>query len=244
MKEQKTIQIPKELSRLLDRDWREAAVYGGRFSLKSHTVARVLLIRARQEKIRVGCFREFQNAISESSHQLLKDLIDLYEMTDFKDELKIQREEDRKDWNRKWGDLANKMGTIVEDIVAPNIPRIAREYFDCEELEDFMVRRSVVNKKDRSIKQEFDVIAVCRDKVIINETKSKARKGYIDEFIELLNDIFSYFPEYKSKSIIPVFASLYIPENIIKYLSKNNIYAMTMGEESMEILNADEVQIK
>ena len=60
MKKQKTIQIPSEFERLLDNDWREAAVYGGRFSLKSHTVARVLLIRARQEKIRVGCFGAFE----------------------------------------------------------------------------------------------------------------------------------------------------------------------------------------
>ena len=83
MKEKKTIQIPTEFSRLLDSDWREAAVYGGRFSLKSHTVARILLIRARQKKTRVACFREFQNSITESSHQLLKDLIELYELTDF-----------------------------------------------------------------------------------------------------------------------------------------------------------------
>lgn len=78
-----TIQIPEEFKRLFDKDWREASVHGGRFSLKSHTVARVLLIRARMEKIRVACFREFQNSISESSHQLLKDLIELYELTDF-----------------------------------------------------------------------------------------------------------------------------------------------------------------
>jgi phage terminase large subunit len=31
----------------------------------------------------VACFREFQNSISESSHQLLKDLIEQYELTDF-----------------------------------------------------------------------------------------------------------------------------------------------------------------
>ena len=80
----KTIEIPKELSRLLDKDWREAAVYGGRNSLKSHTVARVLLIKARQEKLRIGCFREFQNSISESSYQLLSDLIKKYELNDFK----------------------------------------------------------------------------------------------------------------------------------------------------------------
>ena len=52
-------------------------------SLKSHTVARVLLIRARQQKTRVACFREFQSSIAESSHQLLKDLIEQYELNDF-----------------------------------------------------------------------------------------------------------------------------------------------------------------
>lgn len=80
---QTIIGIPGEFRRLFDSDWREAAVYGGRYSLKSHTVARVLLIRAREKKIRVGCFREFQNSISESSHQLLSDLIKQYKLTDF-----------------------------------------------------------------------------------------------------------------------------------------------------------------
>lgn len=78
------MEIPTELERLLDRDWREAAIYGGRNSLKSHTVARVLLIRARTEKTRVLCCREMQNSIADSSHQLLSDLIAKYKLTDFK----------------------------------------------------------------------------------------------------------------------------------------------------------------
>ena len=77
------IHIPIEFKRLFDTDWREAAVYGGRYSLKSHTIARILLIRARQSKIRVACFREFQNSIADSSHQLLKDLINEYDLKDF-----------------------------------------------------------------------------------------------------------------------------------------------------------------
>lgn len=83
MEASKTIEIPVEYKRLFDRDWREAAIYGGRYSLKSHTVARYLLIRARQEKTRVACFREFQNSIAESSHQLLKDLITKYELKEY-----------------------------------------------------------------------------------------------------------------------------------------------------------------
>ena len=81
--EAKIIEIPIEYKRLFDKDWREAAVWGGRYSLKSHTVARFLLIRARQEKTRVACFREFQNSIAESSHQLLKDLIIKYGLNEF-----------------------------------------------------------------------------------------------------------------------------------------------------------------
>jgi len=77
------VEIPIEFKRLFDKDWREAAIYGGRNSLKSHTVARYLLIRARQAKTRIGCFREFQNSMTDSSHQLLSDLIKKYNLTDF-----------------------------------------------------------------------------------------------------------------------------------------------------------------
>ncbi len=80
----KVIEIPVEYKRLFDSDWREAAVFGGRGSLKSHTVARVMLIKGRQKQTRFGCFREYQNSIADSSHQLLADLIEEYNLTDYK----------------------------------------------------------------------------------------------------------------------------------------------------------------
>jgi phage terminase large subunit len=79
----KTIEIPNEFKGLFSNKWREAAIHGGRYSLKSHTVARFLLIKAREKRTRVACFREFQNSISESSYQLLADLIKQYELVDF-----------------------------------------------------------------------------------------------------------------------------------------------------------------
>lgn len=84
MKSQKTIEIPIEFKRLFDTDWREAAVHGGRYSLKSHTVARILLVKSRQKKLKIGCFREFQNSIADSSYQLLSDLIKKYDLNEFK----------------------------------------------------------------------------------------------------------------------------------------------------------------
>lgn len=77
------IQIPVEYRPLFDTSWRNALVHGGRYSLKSHTVARSLLIRGRAGRKRIFCGREFQNSIADSSHQLLSDLIELYGWTDY-----------------------------------------------------------------------------------------------------------------------------------------------------------------
>ena len=52
------------------------------------------------------------------------------EMREFKDEMPEYKEWSRnqiKTMNRQWGDLANKMGTLAEDLVAPSVPRILRD---------------------------------------------------------------------------------------------------------------------
>jgi hypothetical protein len=166
------------------------------------------------------------------------------EMLEFKEEMRAFKEEMRefkREMNKRWGELANKMGTLVEDIVAPNISGIAREYFGCSDIKDFMVRRRKRNTKDASKVREFDVIAVCDDKVIINETKSNPKIEYINEFINVLKEIYDYFPEYRGKKIIPIFSSLYIPEDLVTYLTKNRIYAMAMKDDTMDLLNFEQV---
>lgn len=157
-------------------------------------------------------------------------------------EFEKQAAQERSEWNKRWGELANRLGTIAEDIVAPNLPRIAREQFGMDEIEDVMVRRTVRHKIDRTKQHEFDVIVASADKVIINETKATPRLEYIDDFIQTLADVDGYLPEYKGRTIIPVFASLYLADHIIKYLTRRNIYAMAMGAETMTLVNFDQIQ--
>jgi phage terminase large subunit len=78
-----TIQIPTQFRELFNPYWRNIIYYGGRGSLKSHTVARSLLIRGRQQKLRILCTRELQKSIKDSVHKLLSDLIDQYELDDY-----------------------------------------------------------------------------------------------------------------------------------------------------------------
>ncbi|MFN3479913.1 MAG: hypothetical protein ACK415_05965 [Thermodesulfovibrionales bacterium] len=56
--------------------------------------------------------------------------------------------------------------------------------------------------------------------VLLNETKSTPRINYIDDFIVALKEFYDYFPEYRGKKVVPIFASLYLQEEVINYLTK------------------------
>lgn len=81
--EKVSVKLPVEFKRLFSDDWRHAVIEGGRYSLKSHTVARFLLLTARSRRVRIACLRQFQKNIADSSYQLLIDLIQQYSFTDF-----------------------------------------------------------------------------------------------------------------------------------------------------------------
>jgi DNA repair exonuclease SbcCD ATPase subunit len=181
------------------------------------------------------------------------------EKRDFKERLDEEKrafeeklEKDRKKWeeefkawraemNKKWGEVTIKLGTFAEDMVAPNIKGIAKQYFGCEEFDFFAVRIKKRHSTDKSKRREFDCIAVCDNIVILNETKAKPKVEYIDDFIKVLEEFYEYFPEYRGKKLIPVFASLYLPDDLVRYLTRNRVYAMAMKEDTMDLLNYEEL---
>ncbi len=175
------------------------------------------------------------------------------EMKDFKDEMSTferktqqyidEAKEDRKRMNKQWGDLANRLGTIAEDIVAPNIEGVVQRYFGCSELDSLMVRYRKRHPKDRKQRREFDVIALWENHVLLNETKSMPKLEYVQAFIEFLRSkaFFDFFPEYLGRTLIPVFSSLYLPEDIVQVLTRAGVYAMAMSDDSMDLLNFDQV---
>ena len=171
------------------------------------------------------------------------------EMSDSKAELDRVLAQTRKEMsdskaelNKKWGNLANKLGTVVEDIVAPNIPTIAKKYFKVEEIQRIMMNlyiRSESLKKEK----EFDLILVAKDLVILNETKTTVRQNYLEEFIQSLPEFFEFFPELKGRKLIPIFSSMSFTPPQLAYLTKHKIYAMSMSGDTMELLNFDEISL-
>lgn len=150
-----------------------------------------------------------------------------------------QKIEDRK----KWEEMVMRLGTLVEDTVAPNIETIAKKYFGCVDVEFDGLRIKKRHSTEKGKVKEFDFILVCEDIILVNETKANPRPEYAKEFVEFIKsgELWEYFPEYKNKRLIPVSSTLYMPENIVRYLTDNGIYAMGMKGDEMDILNFQEL---
>ena len=151
---------------------------------------------------------------------------------------------ERREMNKRWGELANKMGTVVEDIVAPSIRRLAREMFDCGELRQFWTRMSASRSDDPSRTREFDALYVGTRAVLLNETKSSPRASDARRFAAFLEsgELACYFPQYRKLPIVAAFSSLSIPDDLVTYLTRRGIYAIAMGDEAMQVLNLDAVR--
>ena len=160
------------------------------------------------------------------------------DLKEFKEELRRDTREMKKEINNQWEKVVKKLGTLVEDMIIPNIEFIADKHFDLKN-GDIFTRIKKYNPIDKAKQREFDVIAIYPEKIVLVEAKSNPKPEEAKGFIELIKsgEFFEYFPEYKEKELIPIFASFHIPENVLKKLSKNKIYAMGIKEDTMDILN-------
>jgi len=159
------------------------------------------------------------------------------EIREFKDEMRTFKEENRqqrREMNITWGEMARKLGTITEDLVAPSIPSIINEMFGLDVV--FLGIRMKKKLQDGRIK-EYDAIAVAGEYVYVDETKSTLDSEDVKDFIEDIQGFREIFPEYEGKKIIGVLSSLYVDESVIKYAEKAGFLVFAVGEALMEVKN-------
>ena len=164
-----------------------------------------------------------------------------------REEAKKDREEakrERRELARQLADISHRMGTVVEDIIAPSLRRVAEKELGCGPVELYTLRINRRRSDDHSKRREFDAFYVGERAVMLNETKTTARPEYAKAFVDFLNsgEFALYFPEYASRPVIPVFSSLYLSEDLVTYLTRHGIYAVAMGDEAMAVLNLEAIR--
>ncbi len=165
------------------------------------------------------------------------------EMREFKDEMREFKDEMRKEsreMNRRWGDISNSLGMLVENIVAPSIPRVLREVLGCPDgSEQFLTVRYRATMPDgRS--REFDALAGCGEYLLINETKSRLGPADLDPFVELLKTARNYLPQYAERKIVGALASLYVDPTLITAGERRGLLVLGMTDEAMKVLNSSD----
>lgn len=164
------------------------------------------------------------------------------EMKNFKDEMldfKTRQDEENRRKNKEWSNLAKKMGTIVEDLIAPALRPVLSNYFNCEVTMEG--QRQFRRKEGEDY--EIDAIAGCDDKVFMVEARSTPRFSDIKEIAEKKERFFEFFPEHAGKELIVIYGSISFSENVIKEASKHRLYVLGWREwEYMDILNFNEIK--
>ncbi len=166
------------------------------------------------------------------------------EMKEFKDEMKEFKDEmyqDRKNMNKQWGDLANRLGTIVEDIVAPAVVPAIRKYFGQEPL--LKMIHCQKHLKKIGLKGEFDVVVVTETSVFVVETKSYPDRSKVMNFKDkTLPKFRELFPEYAGLTLMPIFSSLCFEPDLVDAATQESIYLLAYREwDYMDILNFEEI---
>ena len=207
--------------------------------LKSEQEMRDLrqIVTENQQRTEQG-FKELRQELAESQERLAES----QEKNDigFK-ELRQKIADSRKEL----GQISHRLGTVVEDLVAPSLPRILRETISCpneEVLINVRVRRRHPIEKGKVL--EIDAIADCGHYVLFNETKSQFTPEKVKAFLEKLAKVREYFPEYQSHQIMGCIASLYLDQSLIKYAGRQGLLALASGEYLMTCQNVAGFQWK
>ena len=161
------------------------------------------------------------------------------EMKEFKDEMKEFKDymkKNSKEMNMKWGQLANRLGTVVEDLIYPNLEKSIMQAFNQEVIETSIRVKKYM--KSKGLRMELDAIALTHDTLYIVESKTTVTKDKVDNFEKKINseDFNVLFPQYNKYKKVLIIASLSIDEEMKKYILQKNMYPMVFRDDLMEIV--------
>ena len=174
------------------------------------------------------------------------------EMRAFKDEMRLSSQEaDRRwreslresldaserVWRQQWGELSNRMGTLVEDIVAPGIPALFRTVFGFDEIEFAALGVRRRHRTDRGRIREFDYVAMAGDVVSVNETKSTLRPDDVTAFLTQLAEVREFLPETDGRQVVGSLASFYVDPSLVAAAERQGLLMFGMGSGLLQVLN-------
>lgn len=134
--------------------------------------------------------------------------------------------------SRQLGDLSNKWGEFVENIVAPGIKRVFAER---------KIELRHVHQRSKAFldgeEMEIDILAVNTDYALVVSVKSTLEQEDVDDLLTDLGNFKRFFAEYAGKKILGAVTGLIMPEQITSYAYKRGVFVLGQSGNTIAILN-------
>lgn len=133
------------------------------------------------------------------------------------------------------GNLGNRLGEFVENMVAPAAVRMFQE-------RGIHVSQVFLNAKASrgNAGVEVDVLAVNGDALVATECKSKLGIEDVDRHIERLKKIQILFPQWAEYRIYGAVATMVVDDETIRYAEEKGLFVIVPSGDTVEIRNGKE----
>lgn len=156
-------------------------------------------------------------------------------------ELEEMRAEARKA-QRRWGEIANKMGTLVADIVAPGLPTVFQQVFGLERIDASAMQVRRRHRTKRGWEREFDSVVMAGDILLVTETKSTLRPANIKSFLRALGEIREFLPDADGRHVVGALASLSVHPSLVTAGERQGLLMFGLGTGLLRMLNSSGFQ--
>ena len=153
------------------------------------------------------------------------------------DEQNKRYEKERKESNKRWAEISDSMGTLIEDMVAPCGFQLAKAIFDDEEAETCAIRIKRKHPAKPGQMMELDLLAIGPTKVLVVEAKRRMDATKVTEYRDKVRLLSEFFPELAGKTVCPAVASVYLEASVITLLNREELHGVAMGDETMQVVN-------
>jgi hypothetical protein len=192
---------------------------------------------ARKERESNEAFKKGQEESNEAFKKSQKEANEAFrkEMKESLAASDMEFEKYKKDWNKKMGDIYNRLGDLAEYTFVPEA--ILEKFKELDYEFDNYFRRQRIIDKDGYARAEYDVVLCNGDVVALVEIKSTFKYEYVDQFIKQIGVAVN--EKYIGKQIIGAIAALEMSKEVKAYALSKGLYVIEQTGEDIRIDTQD-----
>lgn len=144
------------------------------------------------------------------------------------------KETDRlfKETNKKIGDLGNRLGEFVQEMVRPAVVRLFRE----RNIEVHQVMRNIEAFND-DIAVEIDLLVINRQQAIAVECKSRLTVDDVNDHVARLDKFKRLFPQYQNLQLMGAVAGMVVSDEAARYAYRQGLFVLAQSGDAVLIHN-------